>query len=206
MVSVINTQDQRVLMTEDDVPHTCNHYARRLKAAFSLCLMAVLMSVPGAITPARAASQGGIAAQSQGTILISMISSGLVRISKLNDINLGSWTGGDMTGTDTLCAFSSTWGYTLSASSQHGIGTGFRLTDGSGSFVSYDVEWRDSFNRQFALQNGVNTPFLWGIAFSTTCNFVGTNARLNVRVPAANLAGKVAGTYTDTLTLVIAPQ
>lgn len=190
--------------------HTRKHTVRRLKSAVSICLLAALISVVGAISPAtgpvRAASQGGLAAQSQGTILISMISSGLVRISKLNDINLGSWTGGDMTGTDTLCAFSSTWGYTLSASSQHGIGTGFRMTDGSGSFISYDVQWRDSFNRQFVLQHGVNTPFLWGIAFSTTCNFVGTNARLNVRVPAANLAGKVAGSYTDTLTLVIAPQ
>lgn len=190
--------------------HTCNHYTRRLKTAVCLCLMAASMAVVGAIapgsTPARAASQGGLAAQSQGTILISMISAGLVRISKLNDINLGSWTGGDMTGTDTLCAFSSTWGYTLSASSIHGIGTGFRMTDGSGSFISYEVQWRDSFNRQFNLQHGVNTPFLWGIAFSTTCNFVGTNARLNIRVPAANIAGKVAGSYSDTLTLVIAPQ
>jgi len=181
-------------------------FARRLKAVVSTCLIAGLTLFAGATTPAHAASQGGIGAQSQGTIFISMISAGLVRISKLNDINLGTWTGGDMTGTDTLCAFSSTWGYTLSASSQHGIGLGFRMTDGSGSFINYEVEWRDSFNRQFALQHGVNTPFLWGIAFSTTCNFVGTNARLNIRVPAANLAGKIAGTYTDTLTLVIAPQ
>lgn len=157
-------------------------------------------------TPARAASQGGIGAQSQGSVVISMIATGLVRISKLTDINLGTWTGGDLTGTDTLCVFSSTWGYTLSASSQHGVGTGFRLSDGGGSFISYTVQWRDSFNRLFNLQNGVNTPFLWAIAFSTTCNFIGTNARLSVRVPAANIGGQVAGTYADTLTLVVAPQ
>jgi len=178
---------------------------RRLRRVAGLWLVAAAAL---AIMPASAlgAGQGSIAAQTQGTIFISLQSTGLVRISKLTDINLGSWSGGALNGGDPLCVFSSTWGYTLSASSTHGTGTAFRMTDGAGNFITYNVTWRDSFNRLFNLQHGANTPFLWAIAFSTTCNFLGNNARVDVQVPSANISGKPAGTYSDTLTFVVAPQ
>ena len=155
---------------------------------------------------ASAASQGNLAATSQGTITVGLQATGMVRISKLDDINLGTWTGGDLAGNDRLCAFSSTWGYRLTATSANASGTAFRLSNGGGTFIAYGVQWRDSFNRLFTLQNGANSPRLWGIAFSTTCTVVGTNAQVLVNVPSANIAGKPAGTYSDTLTLVIAPQ
>lgn len=187
------------------VTGTSRHVRPFWRALFTM-ILPILCTAIFLPQGASAASQGNIAGTSQGQISISMTAAGLVRISKLNDINLGAWTGGDLSGSDRLCAFSSTWGYTLAASSANGSGNTFRLSNGGGSFVTYQVDWRDSFNRLFALQNGVNTPFLWGIAFSTTCNFLGTNAQVNIRIPSANISGKPAGTYSDTLTLVIGPQ
>lgn len=178
----------------------------RLLRNFRTKLIAGIACVIVGVAMTFASVAGPLGTGSQSNLGIQVRINGLVRISKLNDINLGTWSGsGDLTGADNLCVFSTTWGYSMLVTSSNGSGTTLRLSDGT-NHIAYQARWRDFFGNTVPLQNGQTTGFLWGVAFGTTCPVFGTNTRLSVTVPAANIGIKPAATYSDTLTFVLVPQ
>lgn len=159
---------------------------------------------------ALAATQGSMGATSQGDIQISAGVPDLVKISYLDDLSLGTFSGtGDLTGSDDVCVFSNNGGYNIDAAGS-GTGNAFELTGGStGSTVPYSVEWG---NTAGAASGSAVTPStgLTGVTGSfTTPSCQGgssLNATLMVRISEADLSGAAADTYTGTLTLTVSPQ
>ena len=156
-----------------------------------------------------AASQGSVGATSTGSVDIDLTVPQLARISALNDIALGTWTGtGGLSGSDSLCVWTTTGAYNVTATGS-GAGGAFTLDDGSGGTLAYAVEWADtaaagagSAMTAGAALNGQNAA-----ATSTTCNGgANLDATVLVDVIEADLAAASYGNYTGTLTLVVAPE
>ena len=174
-----------------------------IKSFFTRTAIATLiLGMPTAF----AATDGSLGATSTGDLLITATIPGLIQISNLDDISLGTYTGsGGLSGSDTVCVYrngASTYDVTATTS---GAGTGsFVLTDGSNN-IAYTVTYDDG--------NGATT-MTYGTALtnrqnaSTTSTSCGgsTNATVAVSVADADLQGKPAGTYSSTLVLVVAPN
>ncbi|MBL4680916.1 MAG: hypothetical protein JKY88_09355 [Pseudomonadales bacterium] len=132
-----------------------------------------------------------------------------VRISGLNNIPLGSWSGvGDLTGSETFCIYSNNaaaaYNVLISSSQQDGAGN-FRLANGTlTSFINYSIRFADS-----ALGAGVAVGLLPlsgnGSNGQADCGGV-SNARLIVDLAEVDLVGSSSDTYSDTITLLVAPE
>ncbi len=165
--------------------------------------------VGATIAPVQAATQGTIGSTSTGSIGVSVTIPSLAQISKLADLTLGSWTGtGALSASNNgICVWSSTGGYSITATSANGAGSVFNVKSGS-NVVAYEVQWAQtggaasgaSLNSGGAL--GGQTTNASSVDCSTGAQ---TTAGVFVSIPAANLSGKAAGTYTDTLTLLVSP-
>ena len=133
------------------------------------------------------------------------------RLTKLSDVAFGtlSSTASDVTSSQSVCAFATSLSglYSVRAS---GSGTGGALTlAGSGAPLPYDVQWAASPNQTSGTALPANTTvtgFTDGIV-NQTCTLVNaTSASLIVVLRAASLGSAGAGSYSGTLTLVIAAQ
>jgi len=142
-------------------------------------------------------------------ILITIDIAESVRISELNNIPLGSWSGtGDMTGDETFCIYSNNdsaaYNVTVSSNQQDGGGN-FRLANGPlSSFVNYQLRFADT-----ALGAGVSVGLLpiSGTGSNTQSNCNGNNnARLIVDILEADLVSSATDNYSDTVTLLVAPE
>jgi len=176
-----------------------------LGAAFALVSVIAL----GNGWQALAATQGAVGSTSTGSVVITATVPNLVRISGLNDIALGTWSGtGDMTGSDSLCVWSTTRKYAVTATGS-GASSAFTLTSGgtTPSTIAYTVQWADSSGASTGTAMTAGTPVTTRntTATSTTCAG-GTNATVLVRVAETDLAAAPAAAYTGTLTLVVAPE
>lgn len=181
-----------------------NKLTRGMAAAIAM----IATSLAG-VLPAIAATQGAIGATSTGTTVITAVIPNLVRITGLNDISLGTWSGtGDMVGSDSLCVWSTTRKYKLTATGS-GASNAFTLTDGAPTptTIPYSVQWAQSTGASSgtALTSGTQISGQVTSATSTTCAS-GTNSTVIVTVLDANLQASPAATYTGTLTLVVAPE
>jgi hypothetical protein len=153
-----------------------------------------------------AATQGTLGATSQGSIDITLTIAPLVQISALDDIALGTYTGGaNMTGDDTLCVYSNTGGYQITATG-NGPGSAFELLGGSAN-IPYTVEWADTAGAGTGTPLTTNTPLTGqGGTFTTPdCGSV-DNARVFVTVNSTALASAPADNYIGVLTLLVAPE
>ncbi len=167
--------------------------------------VAAALSMPAAV---RSATQGSLGPTSTGTLNINVAIPNHVRISQLDDINLGTWDGvtDPLAGFDDLCVYSSTRAYKLTASGS-GAASAFTVSDGGTNTIAYSVTWRDENNVSQALTTGVQVSNIPANHNSVTCNGGGNNnARVTVSMTAANLGAAVAGTYTGVLTLTVAPE
>ena len=136
------------------------------------------------------------------------------RLTKLTDVSFGmlSSTATDVTNSQSVCAYAASLSglYSIRAS---GSGTGGALTlAGSGPPMPYEVQWAAASNQTSGTALPANTTvggFPDGLAtvVDQTCSLaVSTSASLIVIMRAAALSGATAGSYSGTLTLVIAPQ
>lgn len=176
-------------------------YTRTLVAAGLL-----FASVLGAGS-ALAATQGAVGSTSTGSVTITATVPNLVRITNLDDIALGSWSGtGDLAGGDNVCVWSTTRRYRITATGS-GAGGAFTLSDGGTNTVAYSVQWADSSGATSgsAMTSGTALTGQNSTTTSTTCGG-GTNATLLVRILEAALQSAPAAAYTGTLTLVVAPE
>jgi hypothetical protein len=159
-----------------------------------------------------AATQGSLGGTSTGTSTITATIPSLGRVSGIADLALGSFDGvTDMDGSDDVCVYSNvgTGTYAVTMTSANASGGVFRLTDGS-NFASYNAFWNDAAGTagrisvtsgaQLTTQTGANT------VNSVCASGPANTGNFSVNVPAANLTGVPAGSYTDTITILITPQ
>ena len=159
--------------------------------------------------PAFSASQGSVGGTSSGSVDISVTVPQLTRISALNDISLGTWSGsGALNGSDSLCVWTTTGGYNITASGD-GAGGAFTLDDGSGTTLAYTVQWADSAGAGSgsAMTTGNALTGQTAAATSSTCSGgASLDATVLVDIAETALASVTDGSYTGTLTLVVAPE
>jgi hypothetical protein len=152
-----------------------------------------------------AATQGTLGATSQGSLDITLTIDPLVQISALNDIALGTYTGGgDMTGADDLCVYSNNGGYDITAT---GNGGGAFELLGASANIPYTVEWATSAGAGTgtALTTGVTLAGQGGTFTTPDCGGA-DNAQVIVTVDSNDLGSAPADNYTGVLTLLVAPQ
>ncbi len=156
---------------------------------------------------AYAASDGTLGLTSTGTTNISITKGDQALITKLTDINLGAWTAGAVTGVSNACVYTTTGGYSVTATSANvGATSTFRLFNGTAGYITYTVQWQDNggtydptaYNTALIGQAGDNTAQDCGGAAAT-------NAKVQVNITNAQMTAAANGVYTDTLTLLITP-
>lgn len=174
----------------------------------------------GAGTAALAATQGTAQlGSSTGTVDV-VVTTGLVaRISGLNDIDLGTWSGtGDLSGSDDLCIGRS--GVGLFANGAYRVrldGDGdpsdihaFTLTNGT-HLLYYNVAFNDGTGTggtpvtggvMLGGQNGFGFWQFLNLLFDCAVD----NANIEVTIPANELQSVPGGNYTGTLTVVLIPE
>lgn len=172
-------------------------------AMLSCCALALPGSAIGA-------TQGSVGATSTGSVSISATIPGRVQISGLSDVVFGTVDPSTAaSNAQNVCVWSNTSGkgYTVTATGS-GASNAFTLTDGSKT-LAYDVEWADSSGQSAgtALTSGSALGGQVSTATNPTCSAgPASTASLIVNMTAASIQAAVAGSYTGTLTLVVAPQ
>ncbi len=162
--------------------------------------------VGGLVGTGYAATQGGIGATSTGAVSIGVVLGTLARISNLNDLTFGTWSGtGDLVVADDVCVWVSGGGYAVTAQGS-GTANAFELTNGTTS-INYSVKWDDVAGSTVGtpLVTGTALPAQISSATSTDCTGGPLTATVEVKIAAADLGAAASGAYNGVLTLVIAP-
>lgn len=157
---------------------------------------------------AYAANQGSMGGISTGSLDIRTQKLAGVRITELDDITFAASTTAPPPQSDPVCVHSTSGSYLITATSDHGSGTIFRMRDGS-RYIAYGVGWYPSASggTATALSSGIQSPTFTGAdATSQTCATTIDTARVEITVDGISFANAQTGTYNDTLTLVVAPQ
>ena len=170
---------------------------------------------------ALAATQGSNTPGNSSTGSVDVVvTTGLVaRISGLNDIDLGTWSGsGNLSGSDDLCIGRS--GVGLFATGAYRVrldGDGdasninaFTLTNGT-NLLYYNVAFNDATGTGGTpVTGGVMLNSQTGFGFWQYINVLFgcsvNNANIEVTVPATELQSVPGGNYTGTLTIVLIPE
>ncbi len=153
-----------------------------------------------------AATDGVLGLNSVGTTIVSITKGDLALITGMADILLPPWTNGSPapSGATTSCVFTSTGNYQVTTSSANTAGANYRLFDGFG-FIVYTVEWNDGTAGLQAMVGGTALPGQIGDGASQNCGG-GFPATVAVGITVGQMNGAAAGAYTDTLTVLIAPE
>ncbi len=156
--------------------------------------------------PATAATQGSVGSTSTGTVDISVTIPQLARISNLNDIGFGSWSGvGALSGNDSLCVWTTTGAYNITATGSGALNA-FTLAAGL-STVPYTVSWADTAGAGSGTGVTTGTPLVAQTSGAATTNCAGGDtATVFVDIAEPDLAAATDGLHTGTLTLVVAPE
>ncbi len=142
------------------------------------------------------------------------------RITGMTDLSLPSWVigDGDKELFTNVCIYSTSGAYTVVATGS-GTANAFTLTDGLGSstlhVTPYTVQWNDAGVGAIGTGGTALTAAAAPAAFthasvdSADCTggvAPGKNARINVDFLGADLLKLASGTFTGTLTLLVAPN
>ncbi|TVS13891.1 MAG: hypothetical protein EA417_15975 [Gammaproteobacteria bacterium] len=143
---------------------------------------------------------------SAGAVEVSVNLGGRVWLTRINDIDLGTYSGtGDAMGTSRMCVYRNDTGlYNITATSAHADGSVFQAA-GDGAFLPYQVIFRDAAGTTFDdLQSGQRLTGLQGQNFALLCLFT-NNAQLAVRFAQEDLQAAPPGAYQDVITLLVEP-
>lgn len=199
-----NVKTSRVLAGVTNCPAPAN--ARlRLRVTQANLVNAAGGSYTRAFTVAVTNAGGGRRSHS-ATVTFTINVPLIARISQINDINLGMWTGGDLVGSDSLCIYRNGPGlYTVTTS---GNGGGPYVVSSGAAQVPYAVDWNDGAG--FApMTSGTpltNRTNAW--TAGDGCNG-GANNNATVRVTVSEAAlgsATVTGTYSGVLTILYSTQ
>jgi hypothetical protein len=182
--------------------------ANRIRS-FTAAATALALAATSA-TPVLAAQQGQRGNQSVGQVVVSAQVPKMVKISNLDDIDLGEFDGSEpVGGNDPTCVWSNNGGYKLTAESNTGNAQ-FTMTDGNNT-LRYQVSWAQSPD-QTGFSSGTELTEGGTQTFAST-NFQGpncggdANTTLLVQIPTQDQENPAASTgYQDTLTLTVEPQ
>ncbi len=155
---------------------------------------------------ALAATQGSLGSTSTGTININSIKGAAIQISGLTDISFPSSATTPAPIESTACVYATTGSYTVLATSSHPSGSTFRLMNGT-NFINYGVGWYpvNAGGTAIPLSSGSVSGSQGGAdTTSTTCGG-GSDSRLAVTIDSTTFVSAPTGTYSDTLTLLVAP-
>lgn len=173
---------------------------------FTKILAALLASTIA--TSTFAATQGGVGDTSTGTATISSSVNGKVRITNLNDIDLGTWDGVNaQTGSDDVCVWSTTRSYEIVATGTGNNGA-FAIQGSDDNELAYSVTWsNDGIAQGAALTAGQTLSNQDTNARSAVCAANGDKlAELTVTIASAELqANAIADNYSGVLTLTVSP-
>ena len=191
-------------------------HRRTLLRTLTALALSLLLSAP-----AMGAVQGEPGLDSTGSIDVNLISGLLVRITGLNDLPLGEWSGvGDLAGNDNFCIGRT--GVSLFGQNPYSIrAQGDGIPGDPNAFVlrngSRSIFYNAFYNDQSGLAN--RQPLTPGVALTGQTDFglrqvfnilngltcVNLNANISIVVTESELL-RASGTYTGTLTLVILPE
>lgn len=168
-----------------------------------------MMAVGGA---AVAANQGPIGtaippanASSQGDLTINLSIPNIVRITGLTDIDLGTYAGVDVSGSDALCVYRNVTGnYSITAESTNtDAGGTFKLKGAGADYIPYSVAWTHGGGTVALTENAQSNAPTGASTTSTTCGG-GTNHSVAVTVLATDAdAATAVGAYSDVLVLTV---
>ncbi len=158
-----------------------------------------------------AATNGTPGPTSTGSSVVTIIKQDAVQITKVDDLNFANpgFLSTAARLSDDVCVFSTTTGYNVTLTSLNGAAGAFALSDGTNSFP-YAVAWGTT-----GFAAGAGSPVTAGTALTgqTGDNVnpdcggaAATNAAFDVTIAAADYNAAPTGTYTDTLTMVVAPE
>ncbi|MGH1469992.1 MAG: hypothetical protein ACRBCS_02285 [Cellvibrionaceae bacterium] len=152
-----------------------------------------------------AANNGTLGATSTGDTDVTITIGDVVQVSVEQDVNLTYTPGVDSTGTTGLCIYrNSDADVDVTLTSANDNAGAFRMADGT-NFITYSVDLSGSTT---AL-TGIASAFLNTLSdednTSSSCSG-GYSHDLDVTVTAANLDAAQAGTYSDTVTVLVAPN
>ena len=155
-----------------------------------------------------AVTQGTFGNTSTGVVDLDISVSASVRISGLSDMDLGTWSGdGDMSGSQTVCAFASPGvDYTITFDGGNQPGN-YVLENGMGSEIQFDLYYAPN-NTGSGYQLTTPTNALvgqTGASDSTDC-LSGETGSIQVVVSEAALASMPSGTYSETISVTLAPD
>lgn len=153
------------------------------------------------------AEMSAIAGEDSAKSQITLTVPPLVRISQLEDIDLGVWSGqGGMDAERTVCVWSSVNEYSLTASSGTAYQGQFSLGAAADKHVRYRVFWNDGSGFQ-ELQHGEQVRALSSSADDRGCaGDESARSTLRVEILQENLGESRPGDYGDVLTLVVGPE
>ena len=167
--------------------------------------------VPGAYTATfdiEVSNNGGGRKQFANPVTLDLVLPDSIRVSQLDDIDLGIFSGVDLVASESLCVYRASgglYGVTVTGS---GAGGAFQLVNNA-SVLDYQVSWSDGMATS-ALASGV---LLSGqgnsISGDTSCgNGATNNATLTVTLPAASVDTAVteSGLHTGVLTILVEMQ
>lgn len=131
-----------------------------------------------------------------------------VSVTQVQPFTLGNWAGaGNLEAEQQLCVWSSTGGYTLTATTTEGASR-FSMLGPKSRLLDYDVLWNDGSGYQ-ALSSGQTYTGLSTSTTSINCSSTtDTNSRpfFKVSVAEADLSKAKAGSYSDVLEVLIAVE
>lgn len=156
-----------------------------------------------------AAQDGDVGSTSRGTMGVSINKGDEVRISNLRDVDFGEQTSAPSERSIEVCVYSTTGKYDITASSASGDGDDFRMANNNNTeFIEYDLQWahNTSANSGQDLDNGETSNQMTQADRNDSDCDDDTNARLFVEVDEDSFNDATAGSYTDTLTLVVSPR
>lgn len=146
-----------------------------------------------------AATDGTLGSTSTGTITITANIDQLVRISRLDDLDMGSLSPTNLSATENFCVYSnSSPNYQITATGS-GTGGAFAVSDGS-----LELPYLLTINGNSAA-SGSPLSGAGANQFSTVCGAT-DNATLTVLFNSTEIAAANTGTYNGVLTLTVAPE
>ncbi|MEJ2452441.1 MAG: hypothetical protein P8047_17590 [Gammaproteobacteria bacterium] len=159
------------------------------------------------ITAFAQAANGNAGTSSTGTMNLSVTVPKIVVIKNITSPAAVTFNGStDVNLSSSLCVGTNATGYTITATSTNAAaGAPFVLSDGTNT-VAYNVAWATSAGATTGTafgSSGATQSYSTGPVSNIACS--ANNATAVITVPAANLQAASASTYTDTLSLTVAP-
>ena len=192
-----------------------------LKSLISIACAMVAVSTYSMLSLAAtgAANDGTLGTTSTGTIPVTLNMPAVIKISELKEVTFTYTDGvsGDLSNSQSFCVYTNaTEGlYSLTVNdTTDEKPAAFQLSPAGGSRVGGDtVTYNVFFASEPSAASGSLSPVSPGTKISATgantqaLNCGGTMvATLKIEIPEGNLAAVESGTYTDTLTLTVAPR